>query len=199
MIRWIVTAAWIISAMAAGSATAADNSVAPEPRPTLWHVGLVVSDLITMDLFYGDVIGLQRERQLLVEDKQIASGTEGAIVTEHLDELMAVKETRIAIRQYSEPRNQKFFELLHFPDHPAQSVERGTDRPLGLSHIGLSVASIDSVLDRMEQWSLGTLMSGPKQLDEFGGLRIVFLKDPEGNIVELMEAAQDQSTDPPAK
>jgi len=36
------------------------------------------------------------------------------------------------------------------------------------------------------------LMSGPQRLDEFGGLRIVFLRDPEGNIVELMEAGSGQ-------
>jgi predicted enzyme related to lactoylglutathione lyase len=30
-------------------------------------------------------------------------------------------------------------------------------------------------------------MSGPQELAEFGGLRYAFLKDPEGNIVELME------------
>ena len=187
MNKWILVAALIISGMAAGTAVASETDATAEQRPSLWHVGLIVSDLITMDLFYGDVIGLRRERQLLVEDEQVASGTEGAIVTKHLDELMAVKGTRIDIRQYSEPRNEKFLELLHFPDHPARSVERGTDHPLGLSHIGLSVPSIDAVLDRMEQWSLGKLMSGPRKLDEFGGLRIAFLRDPEGNIVELME------------
>jgi len=190
MNKWFSILALIISVMAAGPSTASETTATAEPRPALWHVGLVVSDLITMDLFYGDVIGLRRERQLLVEDEQVASGTAGAIVTKHLDELMAVNGTRIEIRQYSEPRNEKFFELLHFPDHPAQAVERGTDHPLGLSHIGLSVASIDAVLERMEQWSLGKLMSGPRKLEEFGGLRIVFLRDPEGNIVELMEAAE---------
>jgi len=192
MNKWIAIAAFAICGMATGSAMASGTNVSTEARPVLWHVGLVVSDLVTMDLFYGDVIGLQRERQLLVEDRQVASGTAGAIVGD-LDDLMAVKGTRIEIRQYSEPRNQKFFELLHFPDHPAQSVERGTDHPLGLSHIGLSVASIDSVLDRMEQWSLGKLMSGPQTLEEFGGLRIAFLRDPEGNIVELMEAGSGQA------
>jgi len=193
MNKWIAVAAFSIFGLATGSIMASETTATSEPRPTLWHLGLVVSDLVTMDLFYGDVIGLQRERQLLVEDTKVASGTEGAIVTEHLDTLMAVNGTRIEIRQYSEPRNQKFFEVLHFPEHPARSVEHGTDHPLGFSHIGLSVASIDSVLDRMEQWSLGTLMSGPQRLDEFGGLRIAFLKDPEGNIVELMEAGSGQA------
>lgn len=192
MNKWIAIAALIVCGMATGPATASETTATAEPRPALWHVGLVVSDLVTMDLFYGDVIGLQRERQLLVEDRQVASGTEGAVVGD-IDDLMAVKGTRIEIRQYSEPRKQKFFELLRFPDHPAQSVERGTDHPLGLSHIGLSVASIDSVLDRMEQWSLGKVMSGPQTLEEFGGLRIVFLRDPEGNIVELMEDGSGQT------
>jgi catechol 2,3-dioxygenase-like lactoylglutathione lyase family enzyme len=191
MNNWIAIAAFIIFGTATGATVASETKATSEMRPTLWHVGLVVSNLITMDLFYGDVIGLQRERQLLVEDSQVASGTEGAIVGD-FDALMAVNGTRIEIRQYSEPRNQKFFELLHFPDHPAQPVDRGTDHPLGLSHVGLSVTSIDAVLDRMEQWGLGKLMSGPQKLEEFGGLRIAFLRDPEGNIVELMEAGVAQ-------
>ena len=187
MNKWIASIAFIVSSLIAGPIVASETNSRPDQAPALWHVGLIVSDLITMDLFYGDVIGLQRERQILVEDSQAASGTAGAIVVNQLDALMTVKGTRIEIRQYSEPRHQKFFELLHYPDHPAQPVERGNNWPLGFGHVGFIVASIDSVLQRMEQWNLGKLMSGPQRLDEFGGLRIAFLRDPEGNIVELME------------
>jgi catechol 2,3-dioxygenase-like lactoylglutathione lyase family enzyme len=184
----MVIAAMFISGMATGLLPAAGTGIRDDPPPAFWHVGLIVSDLITMDLFYGEVIGLQRERQILVEDAQAASGTRGAIVVTQLDTLMAVEGTRIEIRQYSDPGHDKFLELLHYPDHVAESTEHWTNRPLGLSHIGISVASIDSVLARMAQWSLGKLVSGPQRLEEFGGLRYAFLRDPEGNLVELREA-----------
>jgi len=189
----IVIAAMFLSAMASGSLPASETRVRDDPPPAFWHVGLIVSDLITMDLFYGDVIGLQRERQLLVEDAQAASGTQGAIVVPQLDTLMAAEGTRFEIRQYSDPGHDKFLELLHYPDHPADSTQHWINRPLGLSSVGISVASIDAVLARMAQWSLGKLVSGPQRLEEFGGLRYAFVKDPEGNLVELREVGVNQT------
>jgi len=43
----------------------------------------------------------------------------------------------------------------------------------------------------MEELGLGTLLTGPQALAEFGGIRYAFLKDPEGNLVELMERGEE--------
>jgi len=187
MKQLIFAAAWLFAAALAGSTTAAETVPASEPPPAFWHLGLIVADLATMDRFYGDVIGLEREPQLLVEDSRAARGSEGAIIVDNLDALMAVDGVRIEIRHYSDPAHRQFLELLHYPDHPSGPTEHWTNRPLGFSHLGISVADIDSVLVRMKQSGLGEHISGPQRLAEFGGLRYAFLKDPEGNMLELME------------
>lgn len=187
MNKWIAAAALTLTLLAGGKTLASDTTPASAQATAFWHLGLVVDDLDTMDRFYSEVIGLQRVANLLVEDAGVSSGNEGAIVVESLDALMGIDGTRIEILQYSDQQHQRFFELLHYPDHPAEAITRSANSPLGLSHIGFSVDSIEAVLERMEQLGLGTLASGPQTLAEFDGLRFVFLTDPEGNLVELME------------
>jgi catechol 2,3-dioxygenase-like lactoylglutathione lyase family enzyme len=181
MIKWLL--AFLLFTATQPAAVLGDTSQAP----AFWHLGLLVRDLDLMDRFYGEVIGLRRVSDLLVEDADAASGAERAILVERLDALMAVRGARIEIRHYSDPQHDQFLELLRYPDHPAETVEHWTHRPYGFGHLGISVAAIDPVLQRMEESGLGQLMSGPQELAEFGGLRYAFLKDPEGNIVELME------------
>jgi catechol 2,3-dioxygenase-like lactoylglutathione lyase family enzyme len=181
----------VLSMITIGSLQASDVGKDDDNSPAFWHLGLVVSDLDTMDRFYGAVIGLRRDTDLLVEDAEASSGTEGAIVVPRLDALMAVAGTRIEIRHYSDLEHKMFLELLHYPDHPAGAVERGTNHPLGLGHLGISVSAIEPVLERIQQTGLGELMTGPQLLAGFGHLRYAFLKDPEGNLVELRETGSD--------
>ncbi len=187
MNKWIATTALMLTLLAGGKTLASDTTPASTQTPVFWHLGLVVDDLDTMDRFYSEVIGLNRVADLLVEDAGASSGNEDAIVVGSLDALMGIDGTRIEIRQYSDQQHQRFFELLHYPDHPAEAITRSANSPLGFSHIGFSVQAIDAVLERMKQLGLGTLASGPQTLVEFDGLRFAFLTDPEGNLVELME------------
>ena len=155
----------ILLLFAAFPARGADEPGLP---PTFWHLGLLVADLDLMDRFYGEVIGLRRETDLLVEDADAASGAERAILVERLDALMAVSGARIEIRHFSDPEHGQFLELLHYPDHPADSVERWTNRPYGFGHLGISVAAIDPVLQRMEKSGLIEKNRAPE-----GGNRIL--------------------------
>ncbi|MCH8258560.1 MAG: VOC family protein [Proteobacteria bacterium] len=197
MNHWITVTGLIITLLAGGNTAASETVPAPAEEnaaaraPTFWHLGLVVDDLDTMERFYGEVIGLQRVTNLLVEDAAVSTGSEGVIVVENLDALLGVEGTRIEIRHFSDPQHQQFLELLHYPDHPAQAVTRTTNSPLGYAHLGISVVAIEPVLERMEGLGLGTLLTGPQALAEFGGIRYAFLKDPEGNLVELMERGEE--------
>ena len=196
MNNWITVTVLVIALLGSGNTFASETTPvttdedAATRAPAFWHLGLVVGDMDTMDRFYGEVIGLQRVTNLLVEDAKVSSGSEGVIVVEELDALIGVAGTRIEIRHFSDPRHQQFLELLHYPDHPAESVTRTSTSPLGFTHMGISVVAIGPVLERMEKLGLGTLLTGPQTLAEFGGVRYAFLKDPEGNLVELMERGE---------
>jgi len=189
MNKCIASAGLLLMLLAAGKILFSDSTATEVQAPVFWHLGLVVGDIDSMDRFYSEVIGLQRVSELLVEDAAAGSGTEGAIIVEDLDSLMGITGTRIQIRQFSDPQHQQFFELIHYPDHPAEVVNRSLTSPLGLAHLALNVPDLNAVVERMVQQGLGSLVSGPRSLPEFDGTRYVFLKDPEGNLVELMEAA----------
>jgi catechol 2,3-dioxygenase-like lactoylglutathione lyase family enzyme len=188
MNKWIALSGLLLMLLAGGKTLFSDATATEVQAPVFWHLGLVVGDLDSMDRFYSEVIGLQRVSELLVEDAAAGSGTEGAIIVEDLDTLMGITGTRIKIRQFSDPQHNQFFELIYYPDHPAETVNRSLTSPLGLAHLALNVPDLDAVVERMERHNLGSLVSGPRSLPEFDGTRYAFLKDPEGNLVELMEA-----------
>ncbi len=196
MNHWITVTGLIIMLLTGGNTAASETTPAPAKEnaaaraATFWHLGLVVDDLDTMERFYGEVIGLERVTDMTVEDAAVSTGSEGVIVVENLDALLGVEGTRIEIRHFSDPQHHQFLELLHYPDHPAQAVTRTTNSPLGYAHLGISVVAIEPVLERMENLGLGTLLTGPQALAEFGGIRYAFLKDPEGNLIELMERGE---------
>jgi len=196
MNHWITVTGLIIMLLTGGNTAASETTPTPAEEnaaaraATFWHLGLVVDDLDTMERFYGEVIGLERVTDMTVEDAAVSTGSEGVIVVENLDALLGVEGTRIEIRHFSDPQHHQFLELLHYPDHPAQAVTRTTNSPLGYAHLGISVVAIEPVLERMENLGLGTLLTGPQALAEFGGIRYAFLKDPEGNLIELMERGE---------
>ena len=155
---------------------------------SFWHLGLVVQDMVMMDAFYTQVMGLEPATDLLVVDARLDELSDRAIRVEALDGLMGIQETRIEIRHYSDPRHLQFLELLRYPDHPAEQVERAANRPLGWNHLGISVPDLDQVLEALGEFPGAELVGGPSVLPEFGGQRYAFIRDPEGNLVELVES-----------
>ena len=157
------------------------------PLAGFWHLDLVVRDLDLMHRFYSAVIGLEPVTHLHVEDEGVGVSREDSIRVAKLDTLMGIEKARLEIRHYSDPSHSQFLELLSYPDHPTEQVERAVNRPLGLNHLGLQVDSIERVLSAIDEHDLGTVMSGPVILPEFGHHSYVFVKDPEGNLLELFE------------
>ncbi len=163
---------------------AADQTL---PAAGFWHIGLVVADLDLMHEFYSRIIGLEPVTHLHVEDQRVQQTREDSIRVAQLDALMGVENSRIEFRHYSDPSHKQFLELLTFPDHPSEQVERATNKPLGLGHLGLQVDSIDRVLAAISESGLGSVAGGPVTLPEFGNHQYVYVKDPEGNMLELYE------------
>lgn len=164
-----------------------DQSSVTVPAAGFWHIGLVVGDLDLMHEFYSGIIGLEPVTHLHVEDQRVEQTRDDSIRVTQLDSLMGVENSRIELRHYSDPAHRQFLELLTFPDHPAKQVERASNKPLGLGHLGLQVDSIDRVLEAIAESGLGTVAGGPVILPEFGNHKYVYIKDPEGNMLELYE------------
>lgn len=155
-----------------------------------WHLGIVVKDIDGMDDFYTRVLGLERTTDLAFSDTDTVAYSEGVVPVAGLDNLMGIDKTRVIIRHYSDPDHQQFLEFLYYPGHPATTVNHAVNTPLGWNHLGLKIPDMDRVLAIMQSEGLGSIAGGPAILKEFEGNRYVFIKDPEGNLVELYEKAK---------
>jgi len=65
----------------------------------------------------------------------------------------------------------------------------GTDRevdPSGIDHLAVAAADVDATVDRLVAEFDSELVDGPTTIEELG-IRIAFVTDPEGYVVELIE------------
>ena len=170
-------------------------AIADTPPADFWHAGLVVSDLEAMDAFYTRVIGLVRVTDLRIEDADAPSRWPDAMRVAALDTLLQTHGTQVEVRHYQGPGAPMAFELLKYDSAPAHRIKRSTTSPLGLTHVGFVVDSLDRVIAAAHREKLGTVLSEPQTLAGFGG-RFVFLSDPEGNFVELKEPLPQPAPQP---
>jgi glyoxylase I family protein len=134
------------------------------PAYRLDHVGLAVADLDAATAWYTEVFGLTRELSLRVDEID-------------LDIAMLIHATygyRV--------------ELLHRPGsatgskptNPAEAALRH-----GYGHIAFDVADLESAYERAITRGARAVMS-PRPSPE-AGVRMAFVADPEGNLVELLQ------------
>lgn len=133
---------------------------------TAHHHGLIVSDLDRSVEFYRDVLGLDVLTRFTVggEGFETAVGIDGASAElVHLD----AGGARLELASY-EPEGE--------------AIEPQLNQP-GSTHFGLAVDDLASVADALPD-DVETI-SGPRTTES--GTTIMFLVDPEGNLVELLE------------
>ena len=127
------------------------------------HVGLSVADLAAAEAWYCEALGYERELTLRVDPID-------------LDIVMLIH------RGHGDR-----LELLHRPGstpglRPADPAEAALSEAFG--HIALDVADLDATFDRVVGLGARPVMS-PRPSPE-PGVRMAFVADPEGNLVELL-------------
>jgi glyoxylase I family protein len=127
------------------------------------HVGLAVADLEAAVSWFCDVFGLVPERALRVDA---------------LD---------LSIEMLVHPVHGYRLELLHRPGSQA-GRKPGTpgDAALreGYGHVAFDVTGLDAAYDRALARGAGPVM--PPGPSPEPGVRMAFVADPEGNLIELM-------------
>ncbi len=145
------------------------------------HLGLCVADLARAERFYVEGLGFTREATLRV-------GGEPSSRLLELDpvDLDAVYLVRDGLR----------LELLHFLE---PGVEPSADaRPMnraGLTHLSLRVDDLDACVEQLEALGGRMLQSSRIGVPERGA-GAVFVLDPDGTRLELVQAPGDP-TQPP--
>lgn len=130
------------------------------------HVGITVSDLGRAVAFYRDVLGLPVVDRFEVEGEAFATAVDvgGATgVFAHLDA--------------GGPR----LELVEYEPAGDDREAAAPNQP-GAAHVGLAVDDVDAFVADLPD-AVETL-GGPQTTAS--GTRLVFLRDPEGTLVELL-------------
>ena len=127
------------------------------------HVGLAVTDLTAEAAWFCDVFGLVPELALRVEPLELS------------------------IQMLIHPQHDYRIELLHRPGSaagrkpgtPAEAALRD-----GYGHVAFDVTDLDTAYDRAVARGARPVM--PPCPSPEAGVRMAFVADPEGNLVELL-------------
>jgi catechol 2,3-dioxygenase-like lactoylglutathione lyase family enzyme len=145
------------------------------------HTGITVSNLERSLVFWRDVLGfeLSHTADQKGEMAREITGVDGAEI-----KLAALKTPgghKIELLEYLAPADRK----------------RADIRPcdVGSVHVALLVHDLDNVLERIaaSDWKAAgkpqTLTRGPN-----AGKRVVYVRDPDGTTIELMQIAKESSS-----
>jgi glyoxylase I family protein len=133
--------------------------------PAFAHVGITAKNPAALEAFYTKYFGFRRARVL--------TGGKNPIV-------------------FLKNPEGVYLELFAAEDEsPIPPPEANGYRFPGLRHMAFQVDDVDAVLEEMAGDAVISL--GPLALDKYApGWRVVWVKDPEGNIVEIGQGYRDE-------
>lgn len=137
------------------------------------HTGFTVSNLERSLAFWRDVLGFELSHRAH-HTGQLASEVTGVPGAEILLAVLKAPGHRIELLEYLGPSDRQRF------------APRSCD--VGSVHVALTVDNLDAVLERIAEhgWrppgAPQTLQSGPN-----AGKRVVYVRDPDGTTIELMQ------------
>ena len=138
------------------------------------HIAIVVSDLEPMLQFYTQILGFQIKRQFDIQSEDFRKGIGIANAKARGVHLSVPGGVEIELFQFLEPRSDPIIS----PASPNRQ---------GFRHIALVVSDLqksyyDLVAKGVNFFSAPVVVKEPK---EVAGFQFVYLRDPEGNIIEL--------------
>ena len=138
---------------------------------TARHVGVVVKDLAKAIDFWINLIGFK----LHVDAKEVSP---------FVDELLGMKNPELRTVKLID-NNSFILELLEFANYPGNDNWEGNLASTGLTHIALTVDSLDFLTTKLKQSNyefVSNILNSPNGL-----VNVVFVRGPEGLMLELVE------------
>jgi catechol 2,3-dioxygenase-like lactoylglutathione lyase family enzyme len=146
----------------------------------LTHVGICVSDLERSLAFYRDLLGFAPEHELKVEG-------------EPTDTLLRLRGTKLKAVYLA--RDGVRIELLHFASPPAPPRHQRVMNEVGLTHLSFRVADLDAVVADLRAAGAQVLDDTVLRFPDFGSAAC-FVVDPDGQLIELVQAPGDPAAPP---
>ncbi len=144
------------------------------------HVGICVSDLERSVRFYRDLLGFELEHELAMEGEPVAT-------------LLRLPDVKLAAVYLA--RDGVRIELLHFPRPAAPPRRERAMNELGLTHLSFRVSDLDAVLVRLRDAGARILDETVLRFPEFQSAAC-FVTDPDGQLIELVQAPGDPAAPP---
>ncbi len=142
------------------------------------HIGIAVKDLDRSRRFYTDVLGFTQLYQLDFENNEVAATMEQEGVFRSA--MLIRKDIRV--------------ELLQWVDVPVTGP--GQRRPmteLGVTHLCFRVENIDEFTDAVVAAGGNVVEQTRTVLGDPAAPRLIYLTDPDGTRIELMQGVPDLS------
>lgn len=135
------------------------------------HTGIVVADLDAMLRFYRDLLGCR------VHTEMDESGT-------YIENMLAIKGVRVRTVKLAVPGGGGI-ELLDFQSPSPVEMPPRAPAECGLTHMAFQVDDIERTYGDLV--AAGISFNAPPQDSPDGKARVTFCRDPEGNLVEIVE------------
>ncbi len=142
------------------------------------HVAIMVSDLERAYRFYHDLLGM--EKQAYYEEKYIQG----------VSEVMGMSDVQMKIYIMSSPSTPGVTLHVTALDHPPCPTGRPEIHHVPSTHICFTVDDIDGIYRALQARGAEFVSPPVRYPPEAGGWYICFLYDPDGNLLELVEAPE---------
>jgi catechol 2,3-dioxygenase-like lactoylglutathione lyase family enzyme len=152
------------------------------PLLRLTHVGICVSDLERSLRFYRDLLGFRFEHELSVEG-------------EPSDTLLRLRDVKLDATYLV--RDGVRIELLRFASPAAPPPRTRAMHEHGLTHLSFRVADLDATLAALRAAGERVLDETVIRFPEFQSAAC-FIIDPDGQLIELVQAPGDPAAPPRA-
>lgn len=143
------------------------------------HIGIAVSDMEASLTFYTRFFGLR------LGNSSMESGVK-------LDQILGIPNVRLRIQKLLTDTGDSRLELVEFlePKHVKDVALDLTD--VGITHFAITVYDIELIYKEMLK--AGVPFIAHPQIEATGFAKIMFCRDPDGNLIELIEVQRKDSS-----
>ena len=135
------------------------------------HHGVIVSDIDEISSYYTNVLGFEQV------DSRSVSGDAAS-------EILGVADADISVVMLD--ANGFLLELIEYNSPVNENANKKVEpHDVGVAHFAIQVEDLDMTFDEVKDDT--EYISEPKTLESLGGVKAVYLKDPDGNMIELVE------------
>lgn len=135
------------------------------------HTGIVVSNLANAIKFYQDLLGFKTVK------KMDESGS-------YIDNISNLKDVKVTTIKMSMD-DGNLIELLYYYSHKRYALNQREMCDIGISHLAFTVENLEAEYNRLKEE--GVKFIAPPQISSDGYAKVTFCRDPDGNLIELVE------------